>query len=92
MPANLAIELSEQTFAVLSHEASASGKTPAELAAAVVEHVYGGSEATSGDAAAARRRFEQFFGSIDMGRPVGIINEAIDADLAREYGAGAGSA
>ena len=34
---------------------------------------------------AARFAFEQSFGSIDLGQPVGIDNAAIDADLAREY-------
>ena len=87
MRANLAIELSEYTFAALSHEASAAGKTPAELAAYVVERNYGGDRATSPDAEAARLRFVQCFGSVDLGRPMGIENTAIDADLVREYGA-----
>ena len=36
---------------------------------------------------AARLEFEQCFGIVDLGRPIGIENLAIDADLAREYGA-----
>jgi hypothetical protein len=86
MNTELAIQLSEHTFAVLSSEASAAGKTPAELAAAVVESIYAGDRIACPDPEAARARFEQWFGSIDMGRPIGIDNEAIDADLAREYG------
>ena len=85
MSANLVIELKEQTLTLLSHEALAVGKTPAELAATVVEGVYGSSRQASADAASARARFEQFFGSVDLGRPVGTVNEAIDVDLAREY-------
>jgi hypothetical protein len=92
MNASLAIQLSEHTFAMLSNRASAAGKTPAELAAALVECVYGGHRVASPDAATARARFEQCFGSVDLGRPIGLANEAIDADLAHQYGAAAGSA
>jgi len=35
---------------------------------------------------AARERFRRHFGSVNLGHPLGIDNEAIDADLAREYG------
>ncbi len=34
----------------------------------------------------AERRFEQYIGSVDLGRPTGTDNEGIDRDLAREYG------
>jgi hypothetical protein len=88
---NLAIQLSEQTFAVLSREALAAGKTPEELAAAVVESIYADNRSVSPDAEAARVRFEKCFGSIDMGHPIGIENEAIDADLSRAYGNSGGS-
>jgi predicted DNA-binding antitoxin AbrB/MazE fold protein len=43
--------------------------------------------ATSLDEDAARKQFEKCFGSVDLARPVGIDNIAIDSDLAREYGA-----
>lgn len=33
----------------------------------------------------ARKRFESHFGEIDLGHPIGIDNEIIDADLAKEY-------
>jgi hypothetical protein len=88
MAANLAIVLTEQTFTVLSHEASVAGKTPAELAAAVVERTYGRRHCESVEAANARSQFEQFFGSVDIGQPVGVANDAIDADLSREYASG----
>jgi len=91
MNTNLAIQLSEHAFSSLAVEASASGKTPAELAASVVESVYAGGRLKSPDSQAARSRFERCFGSVDMGRPIGIDNEAIDADLARVYGAANGS-
>lgn len=85
MNSSLAIQLSEQTFSVLSSAALAAGKTPAELAASIVESIYEGNRVVSPDAGAARARFERSFGSVDMGRPIGVENEAIDADLARSY-------
>ena len=56
-----------------------------------VERVDPPSIHTPSDAAAARLRFEQCFGSIDRGQPIGIENAAIDADLAREYRVADGS-
>ena len=38
MQDNLTIQLSEHAFAILSREALAAGKTPAELAATIVEN------------------------------------------------------
>jgi hypothetical protein len=83
---NLAIELSDQTFQLLSQQAKATGKTPAELAATVVEIAYSGLPSNGADVSVARAEFERCFGSIDLGRPVGLDNQAIDADLGREYG------
>ena len=83
MDSTLAIQLSEHTFSVLSSEASAAGKSPAELAASIVEGIYGGNRVASPNVEAVRARFEKSFGSVDLGQPIGIENEAIDADLAR---------
>jgi hypothetical protein len=71
------------TLELLSQQALAAGKTPAELAASVVENAYSGNQSMPIDAAAARAAFERCFGSVDLGRPVGIANPAIDNDLAR---------
>jgi hypothetical protein len=57
-----------------------------------VETIFARNPATPTDPHAARRQFEQCFGSVDLGRPIGIDNLAIDADLARDYGAAHGSA
>jgi hypothetical protein len=92
MSTRLPIELSEHAFAVLSQQASAVGKTPAELAASVVETIYAGQSAPQLDPETARAQFELCFGSVDLGRPIGITNDAIDADLARLYGTTNGSA
>jgi hypothetical protein len=86
MNTNLAIHLSEHTFEILTQQAAAAGKTPAELAASAVEQIYSTARPISTDPATARANFERCFGSVDLGRPVGIANAAIDADLAREYG------
>jgi hypothetical protein len=91
MPTELAIHLSEQAFSSLAAAAVAAGKTPAEQAAAVVENVYAGGRPELRDAETANREFEQWFGSIDLGRPIGIENASLDADLAREYGSAHGS-
>ena len=92
MNTNLAIQLSEDAFVLLSEQALAAGKTPAELAASVVENIYAGGHPKSLNAATARAEFERCFGSIDLGQPVGLANPAIDADLAREYGTANGPA
>ena len=91
MHTNLAIQLSERAFTVLTSEASAAGKTPAELAASIVESVCAREGSQGCDADAANRAFEQCFGSVDIGRPLGIDNAEIDADLGRAYGANRGS-
>lgn len=91
MSTQLPIELSEHAFAILSQQASAVGKTPAELAASVVETIYAGQGAQTPDPQTARAQFERCFGSVDLGRPVGLANDAIDADLARAYGTAHGS-
>jgi len=33
----------------------------------------------------ARGSLRELFGAVDLGQPIGIDNEGIDADLAREY-------
>ena len=86
MDTHLDIHLTEHAFEMLSKQAAAAGKTPAELAASAVEQVYSAALPLSADPAVARANFERCFGTVDMGRPVGIANPAIDADLARQYG------
>lgn len=92
MNTNLAIQLSEHVFALLAEHAAAVGKSPEELAASVVESEFAGRQDTPRDAAKARADFERCFGSVDLGRPIGVSNAMIDADLAREYGVPNGSA
>jgi hypothetical protein len=84
MSTNLPIQLSDHTFQALASAAVNVGKTPAELAADVVERTYG-STPSKVDPRVARAEFERCFGSIDIGTPVGVANDEIDRDLARIY-------
>ncbi len=91
MDTHLAIQLTEHTFELLSQQAAAVGKTPAELAATAIEAAYSTGQAKPLDPTAARAAFEKCFGAVDLGRPIGIENSAIDADIARQYGTVNGS-
>ena len=85
MSQTLVVQLSEEAYAAL-REAESAGTSPADMAAALVERqVAGGSFRSAAESQAARERFERHFGEIDLGRPTGADNEAIDADLAREF-------
>jgi hypothetical protein len=90
MHAYLDIQLSEIAFAALSHQAAQAGKSPAELASAIVERAYREPQNAHKNVAA-KAHFEACFGSVDLGRPIGLANPAIDADLARAYGEATGS-
>jgi hypothetical protein len=87
MHTDLSIHLSEQAFSLLANEASAAGTTPAELAAALVEKAYAADSSAS--VIAAGKGFVQCFGSVDLGKPIGLANGDIDADLAQAYGTSA---
>lgn len=90
MSTNLAIRLSEQAFETLAQQAISAGKTPEEMAALVVETLYAGDPSKPVDAESARAEFLRCFGSVDLGKAIGVANETIDADLATEYGAASG--
>lgn len=78
------LELSAEAYAALTSEAEARGMTPARVAAAAIEQRYTDhgprSRAAIGD------RLTRYFGSVSLGDASGADNDAIDADLAREYG------
>ena len=89
----LSVELSDAAFAALEIRARAAGRSPADLAAGLLEQQFivpnGGQglqrppdEQTK---QAARERFERHFGAVNLGQPTGADNESIDADLARAY-------
>src|SRR5437870_4136962 len=89
----LTVQLSEAAYAALQQVALAANVTPADMAATALEREFGGANGARGRACAtpeaerqaARQRFERHFGAVEIGHPSGADNEAIDADLAREY-------
>lgn len=90
----LTLELSDEVYNVLRDQAEAGGVSPAQVAAASLERQFlafdssrhdGRSLRTEAEKQAARERFERHFGEVDLGRPTGMDNESIDADLAKEY-------
>jgi hypothetical protein len=77
------LELPEPIYEALVEAARASGVAPADWIATKLprEFVPGPREAEQ----AALERLLRHAGSFDLGHPTGTDNEAIDADLAREY-------
>lgn len=91
MSQTLTLELSDEIYAAVQRQAEIAGTSPTGLVAMIVERQYRpdvdqGDECTTQHARqAARARFEQHFGEVDLGCATGVENELIDADLAREY-------
>lgn len=81
----LTVELSDDAYAAVRKAAEATGATPEAVAADWLSERGVAARQSPADAAAARARFEAHFGSVDLGYPLGLDNEQIDADLAREY-------
>jgi hypothetical protein len=83
----LNLELSDEAYAALRRQAQATGKSLADLAAASLERQFSeaGCPRTDAEKQAARDRFEQHFGEVNLGGPTGADNDSIDADLAKEY-------
>jgi hypothetical protein len=91
MSQTLTLEVNDQVYESIRQQAEAVGTSPAQLAVAALEHRFNGihkkvDPRTEAEKRAANERFERHFGSVDLGYPTGTDNEAIDADLAREYG------
>jgi hypothetical protein len=84
MSRTLTLELDERVYAALAEKAGAAGSTPDQLAAAVLAQRFLPTPPEGPKTADIRK----FFGCVRVGHPSGLDNEAIDADLAREYGRG----
>jgi hypothetical protein len=87
----LTVEVDDQVYQAICKQAEAAGTSPAQLAGSALAKQFNGKPKrvdtrTDAEKQAARERFERHFGSVDLGHPIGTDNEAIDADLAREYG------
>jgi hypothetical protein len=87
MSQSLIVLLSDEAFAGLQRQALAAGTSVAALAAASLERQCRapGPVRSEGERQAARARFEQHIGELDLGRATGADNEQIDADLAAAY-------
>ncbi len=75
----------------LTSEARRQGTTPEQLALETLRKSFAPngenkSQLTDVEKRAARERFAQHIGEVDLGYPTGTDNEQIDADLARQYG------
>ncbi len=73
---NVAVEVPDDLFEYLTEQANAAGTTPGEWISKNLSQIVRKPD----------ERLRRHFGSVDLGRPIGISNEQIDADLAREYG------
>ncbi|HEX9870265.1 MAG TPA: hypothetical protein VGC99_17060 [Candidatus Tectomicrobia bacterium] len=93
MSQTLILELSEAVYTTIQRQAESAGTSPAHWLATTLEQQYGPRHAgqsarrprTAAEQHAARVRFEQHFGEVDLPDAIGADNEQIDADLAREY-------
>jgi hypothetical protein len=93
MSQTLILELSEEVYTIIQRQAEVAGTSPAHWLAMALEQQYRHAQAgqsalmrhTAADQQAARARFEQHFGEVDLPDTTGADNEQIDADLAREY-------
>jgi hypothetical protein len=84
----LTLELSEQAFAAIQLQAQSIGISPERLAATLLERQFTQAFKLLLDEAernAARARFERHFGTLELNDSVGVDNESIDAELAKEY-------
>ncbi len=87
----LILELSDEAYAKIQHQAEVAGTSPAHWLAKTLEQQYGripagqSAKRTAAERQAARARFERHLGEVDLGNATGADNERIDADLAREY-------
>lgn len=84
MSRTLTVELDERVYATLAEKAGAAGSTPDQLAATVLAERFPPTPPEGRKTADIRK----FFGIVHAPHAVGLDNEAIDADLAREYGRG----
>ncbi|MSQ92930.1 MAG: hypothetical protein EXR98_00060 [Gemmataceae bacterium] len=90
MSQSLSLELSDKVYATIRQQAETAGTSPAQVVVAALEERFNGNTTkadprTEAEKQAARDRFECHFGAVNLGYPTGTDNEAIDADLAREY-------
>ncbi len=84
----LTLELNDQIFAVIQQQADSIGIAPESLATKLLEQKLSQMSnflLTDAEKESKRANFERHFGVIDLGLPIDLDNESIDADLAKEY-------
>lgn len=82
MPYRLTLELPDEVYRPLTRAAAQAGQTPEQWTLAHLRTCLPAAPERAGDLA----RLMRHAGAVDLGHPTGADNEAIDADLAREYG------
>jgi hypothetical protein len=84
----LMLELSDEMYTLIKQQADVAGVSISEWIATSLEQQSGLQKKQQNEAEkeAARQRFRQHAGTIDLGYPTGVDNESIDADLVRAYG------
>lgn len=83
----LQVTLSDEVFVALERQAAAEGSDPATVAAAMLQSHFRPSLPRANDAAAVAA-FRAMFGTAGVGHPAGLDNDAIDADLLKDYSRG----
>ncbi len=87
----LTLELDDEVYAAIERHARSRGTSPSRWLASALQHsgdllqslrIPVASPEEKSRRQAARERFERHFGEVDLGRPTGVENESIDADLA----------
>ncbi len=88
----LTLELDDEVYAAIERRARRRGTTAAGWLSKALQDPEGllqslrsPADADHAELQAARERFERHFGEVDLGRPTGVENHRIDADLAKAY-------
>lgn len=74
-----------QVSRVAAEQAEAVGTSPANLVSELLEKQFYTNPPLNEDEQKAQTRFENHFGEIDLGYPLGADNESIDEDLVKDY-------
>jgi hypothetical protein len=88
------VEMSDRAYEAIAREAATRGTTPSVVAASTLEQRFAngngarGTELNEAETEEARLRFERHFGEVSVPNALGLDNEQIDVDLAREYAGG----
>jgi hypothetical protein len=88
MSQHLTLELSDEVYANLQHQANTIGLSATEWIVSILNRPENGVLQivySSEDQEAARQRFRSHAGAISLGSATGIDNDSIDADLAKAY-------